>query len=392
MGKTSWWNKDKGSKWEQQSSASWQQWQPPQGTGTTSQPTVWDGYKSVQLEQGHDQNKIAGDVEKMETPNLSMAQIVQKQVNLARKADQKHKRAQQDLRQCQMKWTKYQDQLRALYNQQHEAFLKDVDSLEAEVARTQDAAEVAAIKLRHVLENDGNARENLAPMEVSAIGELDPWEELVHGSEKDGPAISDLQIAAALQNMNRSGSVAKPGDNGRMEHAAADLGLRVPPTPQVRPAGGLPLTPATGKGGAKTGAVAKAATAAMQPFYNAGARHAQLDPYQSSPSGLMARVEADLVQNMGTPPRTTMTRTPLSRTGKPRVPIKEVGKCPLPKPAMPSKAITDQLQAKREAAMSELAASHGGEMHQHIPIADDDEGLEVVTGPDGGRMSLQALE
>ena len=203
---------------------------------------------------------------------------------------------------------------------------------------------------------------------------LDPWEEIVHGSE-DGPAISDLQIAA-----------------GRMEQAKADLCPRLPPTPQVRPVGGLPLTPTTGKGGAKTGAVAKTGTAALQPFYNAGARHAQMDPYQSSPSGLMARVEADLVQNMGTPPPTTMTRTPLSRTGKPRVPIKKIGKSPLPKPAMPSKAITEQLQAKREAAMTELAASHGGEMHQHIPIPDDDEGLEVVSGPDGGQMSLQAME
>ena len=128
----------------------------------------------MQIDKDQEPAPSKQEPNKTENGKCTMAQMVQGQVNIARKAEQKHKKAQQDLKLCQQKWLKYQAQLKELYTQQQEAYLKDIDALENEVMKAQEASEMAELKLRSVLEKGEEQDDLNQPLDIHMANDSDP--------------------------------------------------------------------------------------------------------------------------------------------------------------------------------------------------------------------------
>ena len=386
MGKTSW-NTWKKNQWDDSSSnrSSWRAWQDTNPSQGSAPSAVWDGYKQVTLET--------------ETPkedsvqqNYTMTQLVQRAVNVARRADQRHKKAALDLQQCQQKWVKYQAQLKELFLKQQDAFLKDQDALEMELYRTKEAAEQAELKLKRVLEakEEDEAMECLAEKDANSKG--DPWEQLIGGvNVETGNAYTDQQIAHALQHMLHSGKLkAHHVDTSSTSTATTlrTMETTAPRTPCTRTTGGMPVTPTKGAGPPRVPTIPAAPTAAMRPFYNAKGTTV-LDPYLLSPSATSLTPQGGNGALTTSPlQRPIAQQVDGTRHPKQRTPIKEVGRQPNPRTPISGPSREEQLQAKRTAAMQEMQdtaqnAAHGRDISssvlpQNVAIFTDDDDEELA--------------
>ena len=312
----------------------------------------------------------------------STTQVVQRAVNIARRADQRYKKAIQELDGCRSKWASYQKQMRELYLRQQELFQKDVDHLEAEVLKHQDAAELAEIKLKEVLAQGGANPVEDATMAQAVIEDSDPWADLIANEPPaEQVAAEDARMARELQRL-----LSRRGLAGQKVHVTGEVqaGPASPAagpmaaTPQTRTSGGLPVTPI------KASELSRASNgdkgSAMQPFYSANVmKPAAVDPYQLSPT------TTQLLAMGGGAGTGGQSQSPLpkslhTRSGK-RVPIKEVGRQPTPRPSGTGEAREAHLQSKREQTMQSLIS-----LPQHIAIFDDDD-EDLTAPPDGGTAS-----
>ena len=323
--------------------------------GSQLRPGLCTGCSLGWIQEG----RLENDTPKEEATqqNYTMTQLVQRAVNVARRADQRHKKAALDLQQCQQKWAKYQAQLKELFLKQQDAFLKDQDALEAELHRTKEAAEQAELKLKHVLEAKGEDEAMECIME-GEVDKVDPWEQLIGGvNVETGNAYTDQQIAHALQPLLQSGKLKAPNVDASSASAAtamSTMATTTPRTPSTRTTGGMPVTPTKGTGPPRVPTIPTAPSAAMRPFYNAKG-NSVMDPYLLSPSA------TSLPQQGGSGGLTTSPlQRPIAqnldstRPAKQRTPIKEVGRQPTPRPPTLGPGREEQLQAKRAAAMQAM--------------------------------------
>ena len=102
--------------------------------------SAWDGYKNVSVPTGAESTIVKKEDATVEQMSMTTTQLVQKAVKVARRADQRLKKSITELDNCKKKWLQYQKEIRELYLQQQEAYQKDVDNLEVEVAKNQDHA------------------------------------------------------------------------------------------------------------------------------------------------------------------------------------------------------------------------------------------------------------
>ena len=384
MGKQGWGQQGWQSKWSKGSS-SWSSW-PPSGQESANASSVWDGYKAVNLS-----SSSAGMVKKedsaAEVTQPTTTQMVQRAVNAARRADQKLKKTLEEMDSTQRKWQTYQGQLRELFLKQQDQFNKDLEALEIEAAKNQEAADNAEMKLKAVLDGDANVHRRDATMAPPEEEETDPWEQLIAGpSMPSKQAEEDRRVAKALQRMQ---AVEKP--------ASVAAGPPMALTPPSRSSGGLPVTPHVGKGLVRTGMPVANRTSAMIPFYMAPqTAQAVQDPYQFPASHVdtaALSMKDGEVRGSAFVTTSPTTRTPIAgRGGKQRTPIKEVNKQPQPRDSGSSEARDAQLQAKREQAMMQ-AMHHTQVAPQHIAIFDDDdEELSNAGSTSNREAELQKME
>ena len=348
--------------------------------------TVWDGYKSVSLSSSS-ATPVKKEEAGTEAAPPTTTQMVQRAVNAARRADQRLKKTLEEIDSSQRKWQIYQKQLRELFLQQQEQFNKDLEALELEAAKQQEAAGAAEVRLKAVLDGDVASNRKDAVMDHSDVDEMDPWEQLISRPPVVSKQIDeDRRLAQMFQQMSAAG-----------QHAPMPSETCGALTPNSRTKGGLPVTPNMGKGSAKMSAMTTTATAALRPFYVAtqGGTAVQ-DPYQSSPSqSLAATLDAKGGEALSGRTLTTSptTRTPpTGRGGKQSTPIKDVNKQPPPRESGASAARDAQLKAKREQAMLQ-AMGPAAVVPQNIAIFDDDDDELATVGPAGNKdAELQCME
>ena len=233
MGKQGWQQAQWQGKWHKGSS-SWESWHS-QGKDQQGKGSVWDGYQSVDLQAASSKDTSTTPVKKEDAAadkgSLSTTQVVQRAVNAARRADQRLKQTLEKLSNCQRKWQCYQKQLKELFIQQQEAYNKDVELLEAEATRHQDAADLAEMKLKAVLSGDSNQQIVDAVMHADGDDMPDPWEQLV-ADARDASSVAalDRRLAQSLQCL-------------ATQEAPTDRPVSTTTTtPNTRTSGGLPTT------------------------------------------------------------------------------------------------------------------------------------------------------
>ena len=177
MGKSAW-QKWRGS--EEYGSSDYWQWQQPKAA-KTGQSVLEVKYDQIKLEEVQTQKQTAGVEDKAsESGAKSLAQIVQKAVNAARKATSKCKKLEEEIGTRRKKWEAYQLQVKVAFQRQHAQFMEDVSRLEGEL----DADE----NLKQVLQGQGRTH----PLEHGVLmegvePEEDPWEGFVKDALTPAP-------------------------------------------------------------------------------------------------------------------------------------------------------------------------------------------------------------
>ena len=239
MGKQGW-----GGKWGSQdqwgygASQSWSSWKGQNKAGQQNgkaEPVHAMSYKDVQLSLSSQANAAKEEVEDKEgTETRRTAQVVQKAVNLARKADVRHKKSVEELAQCKRLWGEYQRQMREAYSKEFAQHKADVEKYELEVKKNKEASEMAAVRMRQVL-LDGEENQLAEPVAMECVGEdPDPWEDLLQGTAAEEET-ADKEVADYLQNMLRTAQETRQAAKLRLQDLAQGRPTCRPAAPKATP-------------------------------------------------------------------------------------------------------------------------------------------------------------
>ena len=192
-------------------------------------------YKDVQLSLSSQANATKEEVEDKEgTETRRTAQAVQKAVNLARKADVRHKKSVEELAQCKRLWGEYQRQMREAYSKEFAQHKADVEKYELEVKKNKEASEMAAVRMRQVL-LDGEENQLAEPVAMECVGEdPDPWEDLLQGTAAEEET-ADKEVADYLQSMLRAAQETRQAAKLRLQDLAQGRPTCRPAAPKATP-------------------------------------------------------------------------------------------------------------------------------------------------------------
>ena len=204
MGKTGWPKQWRGA--DEHGASDYWQWQPPkQGKGGQNMLEV--RYDQIKLEDTADTH-VTGvtDAKAADGQERTLAQVVQKAVNAARKAGAKCKKLEEEMTTRKKKWDAYQQQVQAAFRKQHTQFVEDLNRLEGELEQAQENAELADSNLKKVLKHSGSVPNGVDDYMMAGVEEeTDPWEDFVRNAlaaktkttdNKDKEVASYLQAAA----------------------------------------------------------------------------------------------------------------------------------------------------------------------------------------------------
>ena len=197
MGKTAWQKQWRGS--DDYGSSDYWQWQPSKAA-KGGQSLLEVKYDQVKLEDKPEQNSVAAvDMKPADGGQKTLAQVVQKAVNAARKATSKCKKMEDELEVRRRKWDAYQQQIKQAFQRQHAQFVEDISKLEGDLDQAREAAEQADENLKQVLIGQSQLQGVTGAALMEDIeAEEDPWQDFVKDAlwtEK----VQDKEIAAYLR-------------------------------------------------------------------------------------------------------------------------------------------------------------------------------------------------
>ena len=160
----------------------WQQEKPPK-----KEPNILElKYDQIDLaEPENNKEPVKGEDALQEATGKTLAQTVQKAVNMSRKAINRCKKLEEDREKKNLQWQEYQRKLRLAFQKQHQQYTSDSARLEKELEQAQEAAHQAEVNLRNALEAGGtNARVQVDAMIAEEEG--DPWLDFMDSMTKEG--------------------------------------------------------------------------------------------------------------------------------------------------------------------------------------------------------------
>ena len=155
----------KGQGWQQNGygSAGWHgaPWRQPWGQGAeASQSVATMRYDQVVLSGNATLSKPNADAHGDAVP-MNVTQLVQKAVNVSRKASNKVKRLEQEIALKQQQWEEFQKMLKQAFRSQLTQYETDVSRLEKDLGEAKQSAAEAEQKLKEVTMQHGNGETRL---------------------------------------------------------------------------------------------------------------------------------------------------------------------------------------------------------------------------------------
>ncbi|CAE7349989.1 unnamed protein product, partial [Symbiodinium sp. CCMP2456] len=342
--------------WQQGSAASW--WQDGQYWARQSKPRNQQGRHGTESQQGpvfptfdmmpvqdgrQDRPQATASTGQAEQSNGGLLHSVQRAINAVRKIETKNRKTEQELEATKEKWETFQKGLKQTFIQERTKYLEKKAKLVAEKQEQEAAQAEALAELKEAFANPKRKAGRKPEIDEDALQE---WEALMQEAGNSGGGVAD-RLLRALEDKEQLTDMTK---TKIMEIITGNRKSEEEFTPPRRSTAAPRRTPPPVERPERR-------TSDEKPSYNDVSSPGPPDPYQTSPAG-GARPSL---------PRSTRTTSRPRHTS--RMPIKALGRMPLPRPKQGS-SLADKLSDRRKTEADKMG----------VVLDSDEEDEEMAVG------------